>query len=169
MGLREDISANESNMDTAVSTAIGNWSGTAVYANSFLGGVDPAQVIGAINNINGVAVAKWKARGEAFVQNPGTADQGALTKWVNDGNGLQKQIYSIADMSSESSIVSMVATVTSQTAATVAAPVVNLAKAGAQAWMFFGDYTLWVAGGVGLLLVGIVLWRFSGAVKMVAG
>lgn len=155
--IRDRIAAAE----RAVKGAREKWTSTSVRLTGFLGGGDPAQVLGAIASIESRGVRPWASRGLAFTR---AADQAALDAWTKQGAELIRDLESIADYSSESRIERIVVD-TVKASADDAVTVVKAAGGWiADAAVFVRKHWRWIALGTVAVVIVVAVVRFRVAV-----
>lgn len=164
---REKISRDIATYDGVLKAARDKWDDWAVTWGSWLGGVDPKQVQGAIE-ANAKRGEWWKARGAALAaghpldldDDPARVKLDTLELWIAFGNTLIRELESAAQLRASAGLDNAIIHTTKETVTTVGEGVGELAvtvnEVGTSLWSWRKPF-VWVGLAVGavILLVNV--------------
>lgn len=152
MTIKEQVEKGIATFDGSLARAREKWSGPMVWMNSFVGGIDPKMVIGAIDAI-GERGQRWKERGGSLaagspMQLGGYQDRALhpdnIVIWTDLGNELIRELEQTADDAQNASLDAAVVETASTTSATVTEAITTTATdlntIGAKLW----SYRKWI-------------------------
>lgn len=142
-------------MNKELDGATAAWSGFAVETTGRLGGQNPQQIRGAINNIRENAVAKWAAQGRLLASAVKGTDQAAWSKWTAHGNEIIASLKAIAGYSAQADI----RTILADTIGASVADVKQAVSGFALFWGKHGKHILWAIAACVVLVIGWKVYR----------
>ncbi len=137
-----------------IGTARDRWGGFGVSLNSFIGGVDPKQILSAIDSIE-TNERKWEAAGRGYIANPPSQDK--VDKWVTWGNEMLRQLAGIGDDAATSEIGRVLVDTAKASANDVAEGVTTVA---------FGIRNYYKVG-IGVAVLAVLVFLFFKAKKSI--